>query len=104
MVLGLWRLQREQQPAPMAGQLRIMAAESTWLAGMVARHHARQPPFPHHPVGEGREELARLQGAHSGTTAEVARTLLEHLSRSAELIDQALAHTAAVAVAAGVAP
>ncbi len=40
---------------------------------------------------------------HSGTTAEVARTLLEHLSRGADLIDQALVYTAAAAVASGVA-
>ncbi|MGW6738973.1 hypothetical protein [Streptomyces sp. NPDC055013] len=39
----------------------------------------------------------------SGTTAEVARTLLEHLSQSAELVDRAVLHTAAAAVAAGVA-
>jgi hypothetical protein len=51
------------------------------------------------PRDVGREELARLHGVRSRTTAEVARTLLEHLSRSAELIDQALVHTAA-----GVAP
>ncbi|GAA2301832.1 hypothetical protein GCM10010234_50950 [Streptomyces hawaiiensis] len=38
---------------------------------------------------------------HSGTTAEVARALLEHLSHSAALIDEALVHTATAAVAAG---
>ncbi|MET7906215.1 hypothetical protein ABZS86_34080 [Streptomyces sp. NPDC005355] len=54
-------------------------------------------------VDEAREELVELRGVHSGTTAKVARTLLEHLSHSAALIDQALVHTAAAAVAAGVA-
>ncbi|MCX4853813.1 hypothetical protein OG426_54220 [Streptomyces canus] len=33
----------------------------------------------------------------------MARTLLEHLSQGAELIDRAVLHTAAAAVAAGVA-
>ncbi|MEU1569426.1 hypothetical protein ABZ504_55965, partial [Streptomyces mirabilis] len=49
------------------------------------------------------EELAQLRGAQSGTTAEVARELLERLSQSAELIDRAVLHTAAAAVVAGVA-
>ncbi|MER6330544.1 hypothetical protein ABT298_14710 [Streptomyces sp. NPDC001034] len=54
-------------------------------------------------VDEAREQLVELRGVHSGTTAEVARTLLEHLSRSAALIDQAFVRTATAAVAAGVA-
>ncbi|MEU0054469.1 hypothetical protein [Streptomyces sp. NPDC006309] len=54
-------------------------------------------------LGEAREQLVRLQGVHSGTTAEVACTLLQHLSHSATPIDQALVDTAAADVAAGVA-
>ncbi|MEU0009600.1 hypothetical protein ABZ079_36715 [Streptomyces sp. NPDC006314] len=54
-------------------------------------------------VDEAREQLVELRRVHSGTTAEVARTLLEHLSQSAELIDRAVLHTAAAAVASGVA-
>ena len=54
-------------------------------------------------LDEAREEQAQLRGVQSGTTAEVARTLLEHLSQSAGLIDRAVQHTAAAAVAAGVA-
>ncbi|MEW2325341.1 DNA-binding protein [Streptomyces griseoincarnatus] len=101
-----WRLQREQQPATMAGQLRVMAAEAQsggsatrWRATVSAEHRFRITQL----VKEAGEQLEELRGGHSGTTAEVARTLLEHLSRSAALIDQALVDTAAAAVAAGVA-
>ncbi|MEV6948246.1 TniQ family protein [Streptomyces sp. NPDC051172] len=100
-----WRLKREQQPATMAGQLRVMAAEAQsggsgtrWRATVPAEQRFRITQL----VDEAREQLVELRGVHSGTTAEVARTLLEHLSHSAELIDQALVHTATAAVAAGV--
>lgn len=53
-------------------------------------------------VKEAGEQLVELRGVHSGTTAEVARTLLEHLSESAALIEKALVHTATAAVTAGV--
>ncbi|MFI5680020.1 DNA-binding protein [Streptomyces cellulosae] len=101
-----WHLKREQQPATMAGQLRVMAAETQvrgsgtrWRATVSAerRFHITQL------LDEAREELVQLRGVQSGTTAEVARTLLEHLSQSADLIDRAVLHTAAAAVAAGVA-
>lgn len=101
-----WRLKREQQPATMAGQLRVMAAQARsdgsgtrWRATVSAeqRFHITQL------ADEARKQMVQLRGVHSGTTAEVARTMLEHLSHSADLIDQALVHTAAAAVAAGVA-
>ncbi|MEU2556740.1 TniQ family protein [Streptomyces sp. NPDC013313] len=101
-----WRLRREQQPATMAGQLRVMAAEqqsggsgTRWRATVDAEHRFRIEQW----ISEAREQLVQLRGVHSGTTAEVARTLLEHLAHSAALIDQALVGTAAAAVAAGVA-
>ncbi|MER6330536.1 DNA-binding protein [Streptomyces sp. NPDC001034] len=101
-----WRLPREQQPATMAGQLRVLAAEqqsggsgTRWRAAVSAEHRFRIEQM----IGEAREQLGPLRGVHSGTTAEVARTLLEHLSRSAALVDQALVDTATAAVAAGVA-
>ncbi|MFD5576279.1 DNA-binding protein [Streptomyces pseudogriseolus] len=101
-----WRLKREQQPATMAGQLRVMAAEqqaggsrTRWRATVSAEHRFQIEQM----IGEAQEQLVQLRGVHSGTTAEVARTLLEHLSRSAALIDQALVDTAAAAVSAGVA-
>nr|WP_237519969.1 DNA-binding protein [Streptomyces sp. HUCO-GS316] len=101
-----WHLKREQLPATMAGQLRVMVAEAQaggsgtrWRATVSAEHRFHITQL----IDEAREELAQLRGAHSGTTAEVARELLEHLSQSAELIDRAVLHTAAAAVAAGVA-
>lgn len=54
-------------------------------------------------VKEAGEQLVELRGVHSGTTAEVARTLLTQLSESAALIEKALVHTATAAVTAGVA-
>ncbi|MFF3585000.1 DNA-binding protein [Streptomyces mirabilis] len=101
-----WHLKREQQPATMAGQLRVMAAEAQaggsgtrWRATVSAEHRFHITRL----LDEAREELAQLRGAQSGTTAEVARELLEHLSQGAELIDRAVLRTAAAAVAAGVA-
>ncbi|MFF3336934.1 DNA-binding protein [Streptomyces sp. NPDC002888] len=101
-----WHLKREQQPATMAGQLRVMAAEAQaggsgtrWCASVSAEHRFHITRL----LDEAREELAQLRGVQSGTTAEVARELLEHLSQGAELIDRAVLHTAAAAVAAGVA-
>ncbi|MFI1568147.1 DNA-binding protein [Streptomyces sp. NPDC020490] len=101
-----WRLPREQQPATMAGRLRALTAETqeggsgtSWRATVSAEHRFHITQW----VKEAGEQLVELRGVHNGTTAEVARTLLEHLGPSAALIDQALVHTAAAAVAAGVA-
>ncbi|EGX54544.1 DNA-binding protein, partial [Streptomyces zinciresistens K42] len=101
-----WHLKREQQPATMAGQRRVTAAEAQaggsgtrWRAAVSAEHRFHITQL----LDDAREELAQLRGVQSGTTAEVARTLLEHLSQSAGLIDRAVLHTAAAAVAAGVA-
>lgn len=90
----------------MAGQLRVLAAEARtggsgtrWQAAVSAEQRWRIEQL----VDEAREGLEQLHGAQSGTTAEVARTLLHHLSCSADLLDRALVETAAGAVAAGVA-
>lgn len=97
-----WRLKRGQQPATMAGQLRVLVAEAQsggsgtrWRATVSAEQRFRITQL----VDEAREQLVELRGVHSGTTAEVARALLEHLSRSAALIDETLVHTATAAVA-----
>lgn len=93
-------------PRPWPSQLRVRAAErqaggsgTRWRATVPAEHRLRITQL----LDESREQLAQLRGVQSGTTAEVARTLLEHLSQSAELIDRAVLHTATAAVAAGVA-
>lgn len=86
-------------------QLRVIAAEqqsdssgARWRATVSAEHRFRIEQM----IAEAREQLVQLSDVHSGTTAEVARTLLQHLSHSAALIDQAFADTAVAAVAAGV--
>jgi hypothetical protein len=93
-----WHLKREQQPPTMAGQLRVMAAEAQagdsgtrWRATVSAEHRFHITRL----LDKAHEQLVELRGAQSGTTAEVARTLLEHLRQSAELIDRAVLHTAA---------
>ncbi|WP_328443351.1 TniQ family protein [Streptomyces sp. NBC_00386] len=100
-----WHVRRKQQPATLAGQLRVLAAEqrsggsgTRWGATVSAEHRFHITQL----VKEAGEQLVELRGVHSGTTAEVARTLLEHLGRSAELVEEALAHTAVAAVTAGV--
>jgi hypothetical protein len=101
-----WQLRREREPVTMAGRLRVMAAEAR-AGGSGTRWRATVPAEQRSRIGElvdeAREDLAQLRGVQSGSTAEVARTLLQHLSRSADLLDQALVDTAAGAVAAGVA-
>ncbi len=86
--------------------VRVLTAEqqsggsgSRWRAAVNAEHrfHIEQS------IAQAREQLVELRGVHSGTTAEVARTLLQHLSHSSALIDQALVGTASAAIAAGVA-
>ncbi|MEE1761058.1 TniQ family protein [Streptomyces sp. SP18BB07] len=76
-----WRLKREQQPATMAGQLRVMAAEqqsggsgSRWRAAVSAEHRFQLEQL----IDQAREQLVEVRSVHSGTTAEVARTLLQH--------------------------
>ncbi|MEU6846305.1 hypothetical protein ABZ930_30965 [Streptomyces sp. NPDC046716] len=101
-----WFVEREQQPATMAGGLRVLAAEARaggsgtrWLAAVPAEQRSRITQL----TEEACEQLAGVRGGHSGTTADVARSLLERLSRSADLVDQVVLETAAAAVAAGVA-
>ncbi|MFJ2847751.1 hypothetical protein ACIPD2_40010 [Streptomyces griseofuscus] len=76
-----WRLKREQQPATMACQLRVLAAEAQsggsgtrWRATVSAEQRFRITQL----VDEVREQLVELRGVHSGTTAEVARTGTRH--------------------------
>jgi hypothetical protein len=81
----------------MAAEAQPGGSGTRWRATVPAeqRFHVTQL------LDEAREELRQLRGVQSGTTAEVARTLLEHLGQSAELIDQTVLHTAAAAVVPG---
>ncbi|WP_367141122.1 MULTISPECIES: hypothetical protein [Streptomyces] len=53
-------------------------------------------------LGEAKEQLQQLHGAQVGTTADVARSMLESLSRGTDLLDQLLLRVMAAAVNAGV--
>ncbi|MGK5734301.1 hypothetical protein [Streptomyces sp. URMC 124] len=53
-------------------------------------------------LGEAEEQLQQLHGAQVGTTAEVARSVLEGLSRGSDLLDQVLLRVMVAAVNAGV--
>ncbi|OKJ27836.1 hypothetical protein AMK22_29995 [Streptomyces sp. CB01580] len=53
-------------------------------------------------LGEAEEQLQQLRGAQVGTTAEVARSMLEGLSRGTDLLDQVLGRVMVAAVNAGV--
>ncbi|WKX15983.1 hypothetical protein [Streptomyces sp. NL15-2K] len=62
-----WRLQREQQPATMACQLRVMAAEqqsggsgTRWRATVSAEHRFQIQQM----IGEAREQRRQLRGVH----------------------------------------
>ncbi|MDW8810246.1 DNA-binding protein, partial [Streptomyces scabiei] len=64
-----WRLKREQQPATMAGQLRVLAAEARsggsgtrWRATVGAEQRFRITQL----VDEARAQLVELRGVHSG--------------------------------------
>lgn len=53
-------------------------------------------------LGEAEEQLQQLRGAQVGTTAEVARSMLEGLSRGTDLLDQVLLRVMVAGVNAGV--
>lgn len=53
-------------------------------------------------LGEVEEQLQQLRGAQVGTTAEVARSMLEGLSRGTDLLGQVLLRVMVAAVNAGV--
>lgn len=53
-------------------------------------------------LNDAEEQLAQLRGAETGSTADVARHLLQTLRHGAGLLDQALRHTAAAALNVGV--
>ncbi|WP_308379505.1 hypothetical protein [Streptomyces sp. ISL-43] len=54
-------------------------------------------------IDTAQEELLQLRGAHKGRTTDAARLLLQRLSHSINLLDQALRETALAALNAGVA-
>ncbi|MFJ8657147.1 hypothetical protein ACIRNU_32905 [Streptomyces rochei] len=86
----------------MAGLLRRMAAEeraggsgSRWRAAVSAEQRSRIEQS----IAQAREQSAALRACTAAPPPKRPRTLLEHLSRSTALIDQALVGTAAAGVA-----
>ncbi|WP_374991330.1 DNA-binding protein [Streptomyces sp. LHD-70] len=100
-----WWVSKEHQVAAMAGQLRVRAKEmkapgsGTWWRSTVP---AEQRMWIENLIGDAGEQLTQLRGAQSGTTREVARHLLELLSRGTELLDQVTLRVMVAAVNAGV--
>ncbi|RZE14662.1 DNA-binding protein, partial [Streptomyces albidoflavus] len=100
-----WWLRREHQPVTMAGQLRVLGKEkkapgsgTMWRAVVPAEQRMRIGSL----IGSAEEQLLQLRGVQSGSTAEVARLLLQGLGRSAGLVEAAWKRTAVAAVNGGV--
>ncbi|MEV7544945.1 DNA-binding protein [Streptomyces sp. NPDC089915] len=103
---GPWRVRADQQPPTMAALLREQSREKT-AGGSGTNWRSTVPPeqrmFITSLIEAAEEELLQLRGAHQGRTADAARLLLQQLSHSIGLLDQALREAALAAVTAGVA-
>ncbi|MGW6412770.1 DNA-binding protein [Streptomyces vinaceus] len=103
---GPWRVRADQQPPTMAALLREQTREKT-AGGSGTNWRSTVPPeqrmFITNLIEAAQDELLQLRGAHQGRTADAARLLLQRLSHSVDLLDQALRETALAAVTAGVA-
>lgn len=102
-----WWVRKENRPASMAAQLRVLHKEKTaggsgtrWRTVVPAERRALITGL----INEAEEQLGQLRGAQTGSTADVAQHLLQTLRHGAGLLDQALRHTAAAALNAGVPP
>ncbi|WP_317987183.1 DNA-binding protein [Streptomyces kanamyceticus] len=102
---NLWWVRQEHQPSTMAAGLRVVSRErkapgsgTNWRAVVPAEQRFTITNL----LGEAEEQLQQLHGAQVGRTAEVARHLLEGLSRGTDLLDQALERVMVAAVNAGV--
>ncbi|MEU5438232.1 DNA-binding protein [Streptomyces sp. NPDC020719] len=102
---NLWWVRQEHQPSTMAAQLRVLTREkkmpgsgTNWRAVVDAEQRFTITNL----LGEVEEQLQQLRGAQVGKTAEVARSMLEGLSRGSDLLDQVLLRVMVAAVNAGV--
>ncbi|MFD7623460.1 DNA-binding protein, partial [Streptomyces sp. NPDC059802] len=102
---NVWWVRQEHQPSTMAAGLRVLAREkkmpgsgTNWRAVVPAEQRFLITNL----LGEAEEQLQQLRGAQVGTTAEVARSMLEGLSRGTDLLDQVLLRVMVAAVNAGV--
>lgn len=103
---GPWRVRADQEPPTMAALLREQTREKS-AGGSGTNWRSTVPPEQRmlitNLIEAAQEELFQLRGAHQGRTAVAARLLLQRLSHSIDLLDQALRETALAAVNAGVA-
>ncbi|MES9512135.1 DNA-binding protein [Streptomyces sp. NPDC000609] len=102
---NVWWVRQEHQPSSMAAGLRVLAREkkmpgsgTNWRAVVPAEQRFLITNL----LGEAEEQLQELRGAQVGATAEVARSMLEGLSRGTDLLDQVLGRVMVAAVDAGV--
>ncbi|WP_345945383.1 DNA-binding protein [Streptomyces albus subsp. chlorinus] len=102
---NLWWVRQEHQPSTMAAGLRVLSREkkapgsgTNWRAVVPAE----QQFVITNLLGEAEEQLQQLRGVQVGTTADVARHMLEGLSRGTGLLDQVLLRVMVAAVNAGV--
>ncbi|WP_425315800.1 TnsA-like heteromeric transposase endonuclease subunit [Streptomyces olivoreticuli] len=100
-----WWVRQEHRPSTMAAGLRVLSREkkapgsgTNWRAVVPAEQRFLITNL----LGEAEEQLQQLHGAQVGTTAEVARSMLEGLSRGSDLLDQVLLRVMVAAVNAGV--
>ncbi|MEU1676826.1 DNA-binding protein [Streptomyces roseifaciens] len=102
---NLWWVRQEHQPSTMAAGLRVLSREKK-APGAGTNWRAVVPTEQRFVItnllGEAEEQLQQLHGAQVGTTAEVARSMLEGLSRGSDLLDQVLLRVMVAAVNAGV--
>ncbi|MCX4775266.1 DNA-binding protein [Streptomyces sp. NBC_01264] len=103
---GPWKVRADQQPPTLAALLREQTREKV-AGGSGTNWRSTVPPeqrmFITNLIEAAQEDLLQLRGAHQGRTANAARLLLQRLSHSIGLLDQALRETALAAVTAGVA-
>ncbi|WP_331747553.1 DNA-binding protein (plasmid) [Streptomyces sp. NBC_00984] len=101
---NVWWVRQEHQPSTVAAGLRVLAGEKK-LPGSGTNWRAVVPAEQRFLItnllGEVEEQLQQLRGAQVGTTAEVARSMLEGLSRGTDLLDQVLGRVMVAAVNAG---
>ncbi|MFG2304541.1 DNA-binding protein [Actinacidiphila glaucinigra] len=100
-----WRVKHEHRPVTAAAQLRTLAQNTaaggsgtTWRSAVPAEQRAMITAL----VGEATEHLTELRGAHSGTARDASRHLLQTLTRTTSLLQQALQETTAAALQAGI--
>ncbi|GAA2470180.1 hypothetical protein GCM10010388_73490 [Streptomyces mauvecolor] len=102
---NLWWVRQEHQPPTMAAGLRVLSREKK-MPGSGTNWRAAVPAEQRFVItnllDEAEEQLQQLHGAQVGTTAEVARHMLEGLSRGTHLLDQVLLRVMVAAVNAGV--